>query len=86
MTKHSNTIVGEILKGFLLRCTGMQFNKNFTFKDAMQVIPYLNELGISHCYAISNIACPPDSTHGYDIIIIRAKPEIGRPAKTSMTL
>jgi (1->4)-alpha-D-glucan 1-alpha-D-glucosylmutase len=29
----------------------LQFSPSFTFKDAMAVIPYLKELGISHIYA-----------------------------------
>jgi (1->4)-alpha-D-glucan 1-alpha-D-glucosylmutase len=29
----------------------LQFNHTFTFKDALQIIPYLAELGISHIYA-----------------------------------
>ena len=29
----------------------LQFNKNFTFKDARKLLPYFSALGISHCYA-----------------------------------
>ena len=44
----------------------------------MQVIPYLNELGISHCYASPILHARADSTHGYDIINhSELNPEIG---------
>ena len=29
----------------------LQFHKGFTFRDAAQIIPYLNQLGITHVYA-----------------------------------
>ncbi|NLF84411.1 MAG: malto-oligosyltrehalose synthase [Candidatus Gastranaerophilales bacterium] len=65
-------------EGFPTSLYRMQFNKNFTFKDAMQVIPYLNELGISHCYASPILHARADSTHGYDIINhSELNPEIG---------
>ena len=46
----------------------LQFNQNFTFRNAAELIPYLKELGISHCYASPLLCARENSTHGYDII------------------
>lgn len=55
-----------------------QFNKEFTFRDAIRLIPYLSKLGISHCYASPFLMARPGSMHGYDIIDHRKiNPEIG---------
>lgn len=45
----------------------LQFNHTFTFKDALQIIPYLAELGISHIYASPVFKAKKGSLHGYDI-------------------
>ncbi|HEX6289660.1 MAG TPA: malto-oligosyltrehalose synthase [Herpetosiphonaceae bacterium] len=45
----------------------LQFNKTFTFKDAMAQIPYLKALGISHIYASPYFRARAESMHGYDI-------------------
>ena len=56
----------------------LQFNKNFTFKNAQDIVPYLKELGISHCYASPLLRAREGSTHGYDIINhSELNPEIG---------
>jgi len=56
----------------------LQFNRNFTFKQATELVPYLSELGISHCYASPYLKARPGSTHGYDIIDHTVlNPEIG---------
>jgi len=56
----------------------LQFNREFTFSDAIQAIPYLEELGISHCYASPYLRARPGSLHGYDIVDHRQiNPEIG---------
>jgi len=46
----------------------LQFNRDFTFADATQLVPYLASLGITHCYASPYLRARPGSTHGYDII------------------
>ena len=46
----------------------LQFNRNFTFAQATELVPYLAALGISHCYASPYLRARPGSTHGYDII------------------
>ncbi len=45
----------------------LQFNKDFTFRQARDIVPYLNELGISHCYASPYFQTAQESAHGYDI-------------------
>src|SRR5262249_41658081 len=47
-------------------------------RDACRIIPYLRDLGVTHCYASSYLKARPGSTHGYDITDHRAlNPEIG---------
>jgi (1->4)-alpha-D-glucan 1-alpha-D-glucosylmutase len=56
----------------------LQFNRNFTFRQAAAIVPYLKELGISHCYASPYLKARPGSSHGYDIIDHASlNPEIG---------
>ena len=46
----------------------LQFNKNFTFRQAREIVPYLDQLGISHAYASPYFQAGAESIHGYDII------------------
>ena len=56
----------------------LQLNKDFTFFKAAEIIPYLKELGISHCYTSPFLMARPGSAHGYDIIDHAViNPEIG---------
>jgi (1->4)-alpha-D-glucan 1-alpha-D-glucosylmutase len=56
----------------------LQFHREFTFRDAQTLVPYLAELGISHLYASPLLEARSGSTHGYDIINHnRINPEIG---------
>ncbi|HOD74963.1 MAG TPA: alpha-amylase family glycosyl hydrolase, partial [Syntrophorhabdaceae bacterium] len=56
----------------------VQFNRDFRFTDAVKVIPYLRELGITDLYASPYFAARPGSLHGYDITDpTRINPEIG---------
>ena len=56
----------------------LQFHRDFTFRDATDLVPYLAALGISHVYASPITEARPGSTHGYDIINHnRLNPEIG---------
>lgn len=55
-----------------------QFHAGFRFVDAIALVPYLAELGISHCYASPYLKAHPGSVHGYDISDHNAiNPEIG---------
>ena len=56
----------------------LQFNRDFTLAQAAELVPYLAELGISHCYASPYLKARPGSGHGYDIVDHNAlNPEIG---------
>jgi malto-oligosyltrehalose synthase len=56
----------------------LQFNRDFTFAQATEIVPYLAALGISHCYASPYLRARPGSMHGYDIIDHHhLNPEIG---------
>lgn len=56
----------------------LQFNSGFTFRQAAEIVPYLQELGISHCYSSPYLKARPGSGHGYDIIDHSSlNPEIG---------
>ena len=46
----------------------LQLNRDFTLDDATALIPYLAELGISHCYTSPLLKARPGSPHGYDIV------------------
>ena len=45
----------------------LQLNRNFTLRQAMELLPYLDALGISHCYLSPILKARPGSLHGYDI-------------------
>ena len=50
------------------RCTyRLQFNRQFTFAQAREIVPYLNALGVSDAYASPYFQARPESLHGYDI-------------------
>ena len=45
----------------------LQFNRQFTFVQAREIVPYLDALGISDCYASPYFQARAESLHGYDI-------------------
>ena len=45
----------------------LQLNRDFNLRQATVLIPYLDELGISHCYLSPLLKARPGSRHGYDI-------------------
>ena len=56
----------------------LQFNKNFTFLGAKNIVHYLSELGISDIYASPYFRAKEGSLHGYDIVDHNTlNPEIG---------
>ena len=63
----------------------IQFNKDFGFRQAAELVPYLARLGISHLYASPYLKARPGSTHGYDIIDHNAlNPELGTKGNAGM--
>jgi (1->4)-alpha-D-glucan 1-alpha-D-glucosylmutase len=56
----------------------LQLNHLFTFDQAREVVPYLNQLGISDVYVSPFLMARPGSLHGYDVTDqSRLNPEIG---------
>lgn len=56
----------------------LQFHAGFRFVDALRIVPYLEQLGISHCYSSPILKARPGSMHGYDITDHnQLNPEIG---------
>lgn len=46
----------------------LQFRNGMTFDRAVEILPYLKRLGISHLYASPIFAATSGSTHGYDVV------------------
>jgi (1->4)-alpha-D-glucan 1-alpha-D-glucosylmutase len=56
----------------------LQFNRNFTFRDAAGLVEYLDALGVTDVYASPLLTARPGSLHGYDMTDPgRLNPEIG---------
>ncbi len=56
----------------------LQLNKDFTFDDAVKILPYLERLGVSHVYCSPILRARPGSMHGYDIVAHdEINPELG---------
>jgi (1->4)-alpha-D-glucan 1-alpha-D-glucosylmutase len=59
----------------------LQFNEHFRLTDALALVPYLHELGISHIYSSPLFKAAPHSVHGYDVCdFTQINPEIGTEA------
>ena len=58
----------------------LQFNRDFRFADAIRLVDYLHDLGITDLYASPIFKARPGSTHGYDVTDpTQINPEIGTP-------
>ncbi len=56
----------------------LQLHREFNFKDAMALVGYLHDLGISDCYLSPITEAHAGSIHGYDVINHSAvNPELG---------
>lgn len=56
----------------------LQFNAQFRFSDAKEIVPYLHRLGISDIYSSPYFKASKGSLHGYDILDQNClNPEIG---------
>ncbi|HTF17085.1 MAG TPA: malto-oligosyltrehalose synthase, partial [Chryseolinea sp.] len=56
----------------------LQFNKDFTFQHAEELVEYLSHIGVRTLYASPIFAAVPGSPHGYDVVNPFAiNPEIG---------
>ncbi len=56
----------------------LQFHRGFRFTDARELVPYLDTLGVTDCYASPFLKATPGSTHGYNICDhAQLNPEVG---------
>jgi (1->4)-alpha-D-glucan 1-alpha-D-glucosylmutase len=56
----------------------LQFHEGFRIRDALQLVPYLHELGVSHLYSSPLFKARPHSVHGYDTCdFSQVNPELG---------
>ncbi|MBS7696521.1 MULTISPECIES: malto-oligosyltrehalose synthase [unclassified Chelatococcus] len=56
----------------------LQLHGGFTFDDAVRIVPYMAELGISHLYTSPLLTARPGSMHGYDVVDpTTINPELG---------
>lgn len=56
----------------------LQFHKGFTLDDAVPLVPYFAQLGISHLYVSPLLSARAGSMHGYDVVDpTRVNPELG---------
>lgn len=56
----------------------LQLHSGFTFADAEAIVPYLDDLGISHLYLSPITTASRGSTHGYDVVDpTTINPELG---------
>ncbi len=46
----------------------LQFHSGFRFDDAVALVPYFLQLGVSHIYASPVLKARPGSTYGYDMV------------------
>ncbi|TKJ78563.1 malto-oligosyltrehalose synthase [Pseudomonas sp. CFBP13509] len=67
------------MKALPLRATQrLQFHKGFTLDDAVLLVPYFAQLGISHLYASPLLSARAGSMHGYDVVDpTSVNPELG---------
>ncbi|TWT12862.1 malto-oligosyltrehalose synthase [Reyranella sp. CPCC 100927] len=56
----------------------LQFHRGFTLDDALGLVPYFADLGLSHIYASPLMTARSGSLHGYDIVDhTHINPELG---------
>ncbi len=56
----------------------VQLSPAFGFASCLDILPYLDQLGVSHIYASPVFKCRPGSSHGYDVCDhLQLNPELG---------
>jgi (1->4)-alpha-D-glucan 1-alpha-D-glucosylmutase len=56
----------------------LQFHRDFTFEDAVPLVSYFSQLGISHIYSSPILKARAGSTHGYNVVDpTQVNPELG---------
>lgn len=46
----------------------LQIHPGFTYQQAAEVVPYLQQLGVTHAFVSPILQAAPGSTHGYDVV------------------
>src|SRR4030042_5584689 len=46
----------------------IQFRNGMRLEDAVDLVPYLDRLGVTHLYASPLLESRPESEHGYDVV------------------
>jgi len=79
VSPHPRVGTGNGLRAVVPRATyRLQLHREFGFRQAAELVPYLASLGVSHVYCSPYLKARPGSHHGYDIIDHNAlNPEIG---------
>jgi len=68
VTDPAGGAAGKGVQSWIPRATyRLQLNRDFNLRQATELIPYLDELGVSHCYLSPLLKARPGSRHGYDI-------------------
>ena len=77
----SEFLEGRGVRSWIPRATyRLQMNSDFTLQQAKALLPYLDELGVSHGYLSPLLKARPGSRHGYDITDHASlNPEIASP-------
>ncbi|OBB05876.1 malto-oligosyltrehalose synthase [Mycobacteriaceae bacterium 1482268.1] len=60
-------MASRVLSTYRLQMRGTASGHAFTFGDAEELLPYLDDLGISHLYLSPILTAAAGSTHGYDV-------------------
>src|SRR5689334_6976789 len=80
--------IGEVLQALEQRrrvpisTYRLQLHREFTFRHAREILPYLARFGITDCYTSPVLKAAPGSRHGYDICDHhQINPELGSPSE-----
>ncbi|MDB5391775.1 MAG: maltooligosyltrehalose synthase [Planctomycetaceae bacterium] len=89
LVEQSSTMIEAVLNGVYRTLKNqrwpqatyrVQFNSDFTFRQAADLVPYWARLGISDCYASPYLKAVSGSRHCYDIVDhATLNPELGTP-------
>src|SRR5436305_11240791 len=60
-------MASPVLSTYRLQMRGAASGAAFTFDDAVGVLDYLHDLGVSHLYLSPILTAAEGSTHGYDV-------------------
>lgn len=59
--------MSRVVSTYRLQLRGASSGESFTFADAENLLPYLDDLGVTHVYLSPVLTAAIGSTHGYDV-------------------